>query len=318
MLKFNLSILSDYVVFNLERCSLMNSTRSRGHLGRFYNPLFAAPALFIFLLFFILPTFAGFWFSFTDWNQYLPSINFVGLDNIKKIFSESVSTLALKNTFIFATVTTIGKNLFGLMLALMLNVKLRGRTAWRAIFFSPAVFSTIIVGLVFSTVLHPKGLFNTSLSLLGLDFLKQKWLTDKNIVMYTISFVEIWMYTGFHMAIYLAGLQSIPRDFLEVAQIDGSSYWQQLRFIIFPLIIPSFNINLIMALIGGFKVFDIIFVLTNGGPGFASQVVSTMVYKAFGEGRWGYGTALNLMLFIIIYIFSLSVLLFFRKREVEY
>ncbi len=293
-------------------------SRGKGYMARFYSPIFALPALVIFLVFFILPTFSGFYFAFTDWNQYLPGVNFIGLDNIRKIFSERVSTLALKNTLIFASVTTVGKNLFGLLLALMLNTKLRGRNAWRAIFFSPAVLSTIIIGLVFSTILHPKGLLNAGLSAFGLDFLKQKWLTDKDLVMYTVSFVEVWMYAGFHMAIYLAGLQSIPTEFLEAARIDGASPGQQFRYIIFPLIIPSFNINLIMALIGGFKVFDMVFILTNGGPGFASQVVSTMVYKAFGEGRWGYGTALNLMLFIIIFIISKTVLSFLRKREVEY
>lgn len=296
----------------------MKTRRGRGFLVSFYSPVLVLPALAIYLLFFMLPTFAGFWFSFTDWNQYLPDIRFVGFDNIRRIISENISTIALRNTCIFAALTTVGKNLFGLLLALILNARLRGRAGWRAVFFSPAVFSTIIVGLVFSTVLHPRGLLNASLSFFGLDFLKQKWLTDKNIVMYTISFVEIWMYAGFHMAIYLAGLQSIPASFLEVAQMDGASYWQQLRHITFPLIIPSFNINLVMALIGGFKVFDIVYVLTNGGPGFASQVVSTMVYKAFGEGRWGYGTAVNLILFLIIYVLSSTLLLFLRRREVEY
>jgi raffinose/stachyose/melibiose transport system permease protein len=296
----------------------MRTARTRGYLDRFYSPALAAPALILFLTFFLLPTIAGFYFSLTDWNQYLPDIHFVGLANFRQIFSERVSTVALKNTLIFAAVTTVGKNLFGLILALILNRKLRGRTWWRAVFFSPAIFSTIVVGLVFSVVLHPKGLLNAGLQALGMSFLKQKWLTDKDVVMFTVSFVEIWMYAGFHMAIYLAGLQSIPGDFLESARIDGASGWQQFKSIIFPLIIPSFNINLVMALIGGFKVFDMVYVLTNGGPGFASQVVSTMVYKAFGEGRWGYGTALNLLLFLIIYVVSITVLTFFRRREVEF
>ncbi len=294
----------------------MKSTR--GYMERFYSPLFAAPALLLFVVFFILPTFAGFGYSFTDWNRYVPEIKFIGLDNFKQILTEKVSILALKNTLIFATVTTIGKNLFGLALALLLSGSLRGKSVWRAVFFSPAVFSTIIVGLIFSAVLHPKGLLNSVLISLHLDFLKQSWLTNKNVVMYTVSFVEIWMYAGFHMAIYLAGLQSIPAEFQEAARIDGASYSQQFHHITFPLIIPSFSINLVMSLIGGFKVFDMIFVLTNGGPGYASQVVSTMVYRAFGEGRWGYGAALNLTLFVIIYALSLTVLTFFRKREVEY
>lgn len=294
----------------------MKQTKSQ--LNRLYHPLFSFPALLLFSLFFLMPSVIGFAYSFTDWNQYLPDIHFVGLANFKQIFSERISTMALKNTLIFAAVTTLGKNVFGLGLALLLNNKLRGRTVWRAIFFSPAVFSTIVVGLVFSAVLHPKGLLNSALGALHLGNLQQKWLTDKNIVMITVSFVEIWMYAGFHMAIYMAGLQSIPVEFVEASLIDGASFRQQFRYIIFPLIIPSFNVNLVMSLIGGFKVFDMVYVLTNGGPGFASQVVSTLVFRAFGEGRWGYGTALNLMLFLIIYIISLFVLGFFRKREIEY
>ncbi len=287
-------------------------------MDRFYHPLFIAPGLIIFFIFFILPVVFGFGFSFTDWNQYLTEINFIGLKNFQEIFEDRVSMLALKNTLIFASVTTVGKNVLGLGLALILNTKLRGRTVWRAIYFCPAILSTIVVGLVFSAVLHPTGLLNDALTFVGLESLTRSWLTDKDIVMFTISAVEIWMYAGFHMAIYLAGLQSIPYDLLEAARIDGASPWQQFRYIIFPLIIPSFNINLIMSLIGGFKVFDMVYVLTNGGPGFASQVVSTMVYEAFGEGRWGYGTALNLVLFVIISFISLVVLNFFRKREVEY
>lgn len=294
----------------------MKTTKS--HMSRFYSPLFVLPALLLFGLFFLTPTLIGFGYSFTDWNQYLPGVNFIGLANFRQIFSERISIMALKNTLIFATITTVGKNVFGLGLALLLHTKLRGRTAWRAIFFSPAVFSTIVIGLVFSAVLHPNGLLNNTLSFLHLDFLRQKWLTDKNIVMITISFVEIWMYAGFHMAIYMAGLQSIPGEFIEASRIDGASFSQQFRHIVFPLIIPSFNVNLVMSLIGGFKVFDMVYVLTNGGPGFSSQVVSTLVFRAFGEGRWGYGTALNLILFLIIYVISLIILSFFRKREVEY
>lgn len=285
---------------------------------RLYSPLFALPAFFIFFVFFMVPVILGFGYSFTNWNQYLTEIEYIGLENFKQIFTDKISTLALKNTLLFASITTIGKNIIGLGLALILNTKLKGKTIWRAIYFSPAILSTIIVGLVFSAVLHPTGLLNDALRFLRLDFLARSWLTDKNIVMYTVSAVEIWMYAGFHMAIYLAGLQSIPNELIEAAKIDGISGAQQFRYITFPLIIPSFNINLIMSLIGGFKVFDIVYVLTNGGPGFSSQVVSTMVYRAFGEGRWGYGTALNLILFAIISIIALTVLNFLRKKEVEY
>lgn len=296
----------------------MKLSERRGYMERFYSPVFMLPAFLIFFIFFIIPVALGFGYSFTDWNQYLDEVNFIWLDNFKQIFSDRISLLALKNTLIFALVTMIGKNVIGLGLALILNSRIRGKTVWRVIYFSPAILSTIVVGLIFSAVLHPTGLLNSVLNSVGLSGLTRSWLTDKNIVMFAISAVEIWMYSGFHMAIYLAGLQSIPADLLDAACIDGADSWQRFRSIIFPLIIPSFNINLVMSMIGGFKVFDMVYVLTGGGPGFSSQVVSTTVYNAFGEGRWGYGTALNLILFLIISLISLTVLKFFRRLEVEY
>jgi raffinose/stachyose/melibiose transport system permease protein len=282
-----------------------------------YNPLLVAPGLALYVIFFLVPVVIGFWFAFTNWNMYLPGASFNGLDNFRRMFTDKISALAIRNTLVFSVVTTIGKNALGLGLALALNRALRSRNALRAVFFAPSVLSYIVIGLLFSSILHPDGLLNNFLGVIGLGGVAQSWLATRSIVMYTISAVEIWQWSGFHMAIYLAGLQSIPKEFGEAALIDGAGPLRKFFSLTLPLIIATFNVNLVLSLIGGFKVFEMVFILTNGGPGTASEVINTQIYRAFGNGEWGYGTAMNLVLFAFITVIALTVLNLLRRREVE-
>jgi raffinose/stachyose/melibiose transport system permease protein len=284
---------------------------------KMYNPLLVAPGFAIYLVFFLAPAAIGFYFAFTDWNMYLSEVHFNGLANFGRMFSDRISALAIKNTLLFSVATTVGKNLFGLALALALNQALRTRNALRAIFFAPSVLSYIVIGLLFSSILHPDGLLNAFLGAVGLSGLTRSWLATRSIVIFTIAAVEIWQWAGFHMAIYLAGLQSIPREFGEAALIDGAGPVRKFFSLTMPLIISTFNVNLVLSLIGGFKVFELVFILTNGGPGTASEVINTQIYRAFGNGQWGYGTAMNLVLFFFITLVALTVLNLLRRREVE-
>lgn len=285
--------------------------------GRFYSPLFVVPGFALYVLFFLVPVVIGFWYAFTDWNMFLDRISFNGLSNFGRMFTHRVTSLAVKNTLLFSAVTTVGKNLLGLALALGLNQSLRSRNVIRTVFFAPSVLSYIVIGLLFSSILHPSGLLNAGLAAVGLGSLAGSWLADPKIVMYSVSAVEIWQWSGFHMAIYLAGLQSIPPELGEACLIDGARPSQRLWHVTLPLIVPTFNVNLVLSLIGGFKVFEQIYILTNGGPGTASQVVSTQIFEAFGNGEWGYGTAINLVLFLFITLIALTVLNLLRRREVE-
>ncbi|HET6485536.1 MAG TPA: sugar ABC transporter permease [Spirochaetia bacterium] len=282
-----------------------------------YHPLLVAPGFLVYSVFFLLPVVVGFYYAFTDWNMYLDRISFNGFTNFRRMFVDPISAGSLSHTLIFAVCTTIGKNVFGLALALALNQAVRTRNTLRAVFFSPAVLSLIVVGLLFSSILYPDGILNVFLRTVGLGALARSWLADRTIVMYTISFVEIWQWSGFHMAIYLAGLQAIPKEFIEASVIDGVNGWQKFARITMPLIISTFNINLVISLIGGFKVFDLVFILTNGGPGRASEVINTQIYRVFGNGEWGFGTAMNLVLFLVITLIALTVLNLLRRREVE-
>jgi raffinose/stachyose/melibiose transport system permease protein len=291
--------------------------RSRTSAARLYNPLLVAPGFLLYLVFFLVPAVIGFWFAFTNWNMYLPTIEFTGLANFRRMFADRISALAIRNTLLFSVATTVGKNVLGLALALALNQAIRTRSALRAVFFAPSVLSYIVIGLLFSSILHPDGLLNAALRAVGLGSLASSWLSARGMVMYTISAVEIWQWAGFHMAIYLAGLQSIPREYGEAVLIDGAGPIRKFFSLTLPLIIATFNVNLVLSLIGGFKVFELVFILTNGGPGTASEVINTQIYRAFGNGEWGYGTAMNLVLFAFITVVALTVLNLLRRREVE-
>ncbi|WP_168120496.1 sugar ABC transporter permease [Paenibacillus sp. HB172176] len=274
------------------------------------------PALLIYCLFFVVPAIIGLYYSFTDWRLDRLTISFIGLDNFKKIFTDTTLLLAMKNTLIFAIVTVVGKNVLGIALAVALNMKLKTRNLLRAIFYSPSILSILVISIIFTPMLRTEGMVNRALETIGLGSLGQAWLTDPSIVILTIAAVSIWQQVGFQMAIYLAGLQSISKEYYEAATIDGAGSWKSFFNITLPLLLPAININLMLTLIGGLKVFSEVYVLTGGGPGNASQVVGTIILRAFGEGNWGLGTAVNTLLFVIVTIIAIPLLMFMRRKEV--
>jgi len=283
---------------------------------RLYSYYMVWPALLIYSLFFVLPTIIGLFYSFTDWRLDRTELHFNGWTNFKTIFSDSTLLLALKNTVIFALVTVVGKNVIGIALAVALNMKLKTRNGLRAIFYSPSILSIMVISIVFTPMLRSDGTINKLFEAVGLGSLSQAWLTDPAIVIFTIAAVSIWQTAGFQMAIYLAGLQSISKEYYEAATIDGAGSWKSFVNITLPLLLPAININVMLTLIGGLKVFSEVFVLTGGGPGNASQVVGTIILRSFGEGSWGLGTAVNTLLFVAVTIISIPLLMFMRRKEV--
>ncbi|OZB98733.1 carbohydrate ABC transporter permease [Paenibacillus sp. XY044] len=283
---------------------------------RLYSYYMIWPALLIYSLFFVFPTVIGLFYSFTDWRLDREEIHFNGWTNFKTIFSDDTLLLALKNTFIFAVVTVVFKNVIGIALAVALNMNLKTRSGLRAIFYSPSILSVMVISIVFTPLLRSDGAINKIFEVVGLHSLSQAWLTDPGIVILTVCAVAIWHSAGFQMAIYLAGLQSIPRDYYEAATIDGAGSWKSFLNITVPLLLPAININVMLTLIGGLKVFSEVFVLTGGGPGNASQVIGTIIFRSFGEGNWGLGTAVNTLLFVVVTIISIPLLVFMRRKEV--
>ncbi|QJD85181.1 carbohydrate ABC transporter permease [Cohnella herbarum] len=284
---------------------------------RLYPYFFIYPALLVYLVLFIFPTLFSFVYSFTDWNAYRDNIRFTGLDNFTKIVTNGDLMLSIGNTVLFAVVTSIGKNALGLLLAVALCSRIGMKRLFRTVFFLPTVLSFIVVGVLFTALLHPEGFLNQFLGEVGLGWLRQEWLVDRNVVMFTVSFVDVWKGTGFHMIIFMAGLLAIPRDYGEAAQIDGANALQEFFRIKLPLMMQAVSVNIVLSLIAGFKVFEQVFVLTNGGPGYASSVLNSIAFQMFGDGRWGLGTAMNLVLFLLITAISFVTLAYFKRKEVD-
>lgn len=269
---------------------------------------------------FFVPSLFSFYYSMTDWNSYNETIHFIGLDNFKDIFKGGSDYLAyLKNTVTFAVATTLLKNILGLLLALLLHEGLKSKNLLRTVFYLPVTLSPLIIGLIFSSVFDANhGLLNSFLSSIGLDSWTHAWLVDLKFAMASVISVETWKYVGFNMIIYLAGLNVIPKSYYEAAAIDGAGLWRRLVNITLPLIMPAITINLILNLINGFKVFDLIFVLTKGGPGNATEVLNTAVFMEFSSGRFGASTAYGVVLFLLTTVVALSALsILSKKSEVE-
>lgn len=289
-------------------------------INKIYPAYFLFPAIFFYFILFVVPSTVGQYFAFTDWNAFTDEIHFIGLQNFKDLFSDASSAYygSIKNTLSFTIVTVIAKNVLGLLIALALNKGIRGTNILRSIYFFPVALAPLAIGLLFNAMLNfDTGIVNILLNKIGLGIFAREWLVDLRYVMGSIAVVDIWRSTGFCMVIYLAGLQGIPKDLYESCMMDGAGPIRTFRNITLPLIVPSINVNIFFSIVGGLKVFDIIIALTKGGPGTSSQVLNTMVYRELGAGRYGMGTALGLVLFVIISIVSVLALAFGKSKEVE-
>ncbi|MEE0655844.1 MAG: sugar ABC transporter permease [Blautia hansenii] len=256
-------------------------------------------------------------FSFTDWSIYsFETPHFIGLSNFKDLFASQSFLPALGHTFLFALITTILKVGLGLIFALLLNAKFKGKNFFRAVIFLPCTIGALVIGYVFTFILQPDtGILNEFLRMIGLDSLALNWLGDTKIVLYVVCAVESWMWIGFNTAIILAGLQSISGDVYEAAKIDGASGWQTIKSITLPLVVPSVNTTITLCVIGGFNIFDIVMSMTNGGPNGATQVISKLSYDAMRVGTLGYASAINLIQFLLIVIVISPLLNFLKRKE---
>ena len=289
--------------------------RNSKKISQIYPYSFLVPGTLLYMALFILPVCFTVYYSFRNWDLF--TSNYIGFDNFVNLLTDPELNIAFKNTLVFAIVTTIGKCVLGLILAVFLNNQFKVTNFLRTIFFLPAVLSTITVGIVFSALLHPEvGLINIFLRSLGLGFLAQDWLTNIHLAIYSVSFVEIWKWTGFTMVIFLGALQSISREYYEAAEIDGASKTKQFTNITIPLIMPAINNAVVISLIGGIGVFDIVAVLTNGGPGNATQVFGTVIFKSFGMGLQGEACAAQIIMSVLIMAVSLFTYSVIRKKEV--
>ncbi len=286
---------------------------------KIYPWYFAAGAVIIYFALFVLPSIIGVGYSFTDWSSYSDKISFVGLDNFAEVFSPDRDYLSyIGNTLWFTAATTLLKTVLGLSFAMLLSDRIRALNLHRSILYMPSVLSVLIVGMVFTSILDPRyGLLNESLRAIGLDGLAQKWLTDPHLVMWSIIGVDVWRGTGYIMTILIVGIISISSTYDEAAQIDGASAWQRFRHITLPLLRPTLAVTIVLNVLYGLKVFDIVYVLTNGGPGHRTEVLYTAVFKEFSRGRYAQGTTLSTVMLIIMVISGIFMIRVLTRNEVQ-
>ena len=276
--------------------------------------------LVLYGVFFLLPSILGVFYSFTDWNaRSMGQVNFVGLKNYIEIFTSDKNYLSgIGHTLMFTIVSNIVKLIPALFLAIMLQEGLKGKNFYRTILYLPSILPFVIIGITFKSVLnYDNGLLNNFLDMIHLGFLKQKWLSDLNIVWGSVIGVDAWRGIGYVMTIFIAGLGAIPKTYYEAAQIDGANFWQRLKSITLPMLTGSIMINLVFGITYGLKVFDIIYVLTNGGPGHATEVMTTYSYQMYADGAYVMSTAFNTLLLVLTAIAGIFVVRNMSKKEVQ-
>ncbi|MGI5423486.1 carbohydrate ABC transporter permease [Streptomyces sp. CA-179760] len=278
---------------------------------------FAAPALLLFAFVVLVPSARGVYYAFTDWDGLDPDFSFVGLDNFTAMVGDADAQQAVWHTLLIAVSITVLQNGLGLLLALGVNSAIKSRNVLRVFLFAPAVLTPIVTAYLWRNLLGPQGAVNSLLGTVGLDGLRQDWLGNPGLALWALVAVIVWQYAGYSMVIFLAGLQSVPKEIHEAAAIDGAGPVRRFWSVTRPLLAPAFTINLMLSIIGGLKLFDQVYALTGGGPGHATETISTLIYKdAFTLGEFGYSIALAVVLTIIVAVVSTGqyVALFRNER----
>ena len=267
------------------------------------------PAVILFTVFFLAPIFISVYYSFTDFSG-IGAAKFIGFKNYQVLLKDKFFFIALKNTFIILIGITITILPLSFIVALLLEKPFRGSGVVQSIIFAPNVIAPILVGLIWLFILDPKmGMINAIFRSIGLSDYQQQWIGGKTLTPYSVAFVYLWQVLGFYTTINMAGLRSIPADIYEAAEIDGANYFQRIRKITIPMMKNTIVINTILIITGGFKIFETVKQLTNGGPNHMSDVLVTYMYDTtFTSSRYGYGMAVATVSFVLCLIFSIIYL----------
>ena len=286
---------------------IQRKRRQAGTLGKYFY-VFILPAFIVYLLFSIVPFLYTFYYSFTDYTDMNPvNLSFVGLKNYIKVFNTPLMMTAIKNSVIYAIMLTSLQTILALPLAVLLDKKLKTRNLLRAVFFFPAVVSSLIIGYLWNFIMSSSdyGLINNLLHQLGFGTFN---FFTANRALFSVILTQAWQWTGWAMVIYLANLQSISPDLYEAADIDGAGGIKKFFYVTLPLMCPSVKIIVVTGLIGGMKVFDIIYSMTSGGPGNATETVMTvMMKKGISDGFYSTGSAFGVCFFAIVLVISAVV-----------
>ena len=276
-----------------------------------------APALIAILLFVEIPFLMSITFSFTKWNGLDKAVKFIGMANYAELLTNDPQLIsAMVFTLLFTVLVVATTNVIALLLAAILDANIRGKNLLRAAFYIPNIISLIIIGYIWRFIFS-RG-FDSFFALTHLGIFQLSWLGDSHLAFFSVALVSVWQSIGFYMVIYIAGLQTVPREQLEAAVIDGAGTVSRFFRITLPLILPSVTVAVFYSLSNALKAFDVIFSLTFGGPGTATTSIALDIYKtAFSDSRFGYGTAKSVVLFLLILVVTVFQLNAFKRREVE-
>ena len=286
-----------------------------GGLGRHRaGLLFVLPALLLYLVFMVWPFLQTIYFTFTDWNGVNPVKRWVGLANYRALVGDPLLWQALRNNLTWVVIGTIAPMAIAFLLAVLLWRQPRGFLVFRTVYFMPQVLSAVVIAIICGWIYNPMfGILNKGLDAVGLGAVSRGWLGDPTVALYAVLAAAIWAEVGFVFVIFLAGLQGVSRDLVEAATIDGANAWQRFWHVVVPEMSNVVNVVTALLLIGGFNVFDIIFVMTGGGPANATEVIATYTFEqAFTQNRVGYAATLSLVMTLISLVASVT---FIRLRE---
>ncbi|WP_217209661.1 carbohydrate ABC transporter permease [Streptomyces sp. AC550_RSS872] len=280
---------------------------------------FQVPALVLFLVLVLLPMMFALYAAFFRWGGFGMPSDYIGADNFTRLFGDPVFLGDLWRCLVLVVLSLAIQLPFALAMAVLLNQKLRGRAFYRMLFFGPYVLSEAITGVLFGMIFAPgDGFADQVLGGIGLDGLGGEWFADQSTVMATLFLVMTWKYFGFHMMLYLAGLQSIPRELTEAALIDGASAWQRFRSVTLPLLAPTLRISVFLSVIGAIQLFDLVWVTTAGGPDHHSETMAvTMFQYGFKRYQVGYASAISVAMFGISLVFALAYQRFVLRRDLQ-
>jgi raffinose/stachyose/melibiose transport system permease protein len=291
--------------------------RKRKKHGGWVPWLFALPALVVYIAFLVYPALTSLYFSLTDWDGLSPSYNVVGLQNYADMVNDPVVWTALANNLIWTAVTIVFPVVIGLTLAIVLNGNVRFKPFLRLLFYTPCVLPLVSIASIWGWLYNPQyGAINELLRMIGLGAFAQPWLGQDSTALAAVMVPAVWLRVGFPMLLYLAALQGIPQEQYEAATVDGATKSQQLWFITMPSLRPAHYIVLALSLIDSFKVFDMVYAMTYGGPGTATQVMGTWMYaNVFQYYQAGYGTAIAVVITVIAVVVSIPYVLSQTKEH---
>lgn len=278
--------------------------------------IFTIPAVILYTCFFIIPVVTGVYYSMTDWNGMNRTYNFIGLKNYANIFADISFKNAINFNIKYTIMLILAINIISLLLAILLNSKIKCRTLFRSIYFFPAVLSLITVGLIWNEIYYQ--VLPVIGNKLGIAFLSKNILSDGKTAIFGILITNVWQGVAVPTVLYIAGLQSIPSDLYEAATLDGATPFQQFIYITFRFLVPIININILLTLKSGLMIFDYIVALTDGGPGGATESIGILMYNhAFGDMKFSQSIAESIFIFLIIATVSIIQFKFQNKMEVS-